>query len=108
MQFALKYTVDRIVAVLLLLLLAAALRLLALGTLLSVGRPIFFRQPRFGLDGREFEMLKFRSMRAAAGAARGAGPAADTAPGGVEGDDRRTPFGTLLREAPRSTSCRSC
>ena len=98
LQFALKYTVDRIVAGLLLLVLLPLFGLLVLGTLLSVGRPIFFRQPRFGLDGREFEMLKFRSMRAAPEQLEVLDLPPDTAPGGVEGDDRRTPFGTLLRK----------
>ena len=98
MQFALKYTLDRIVAGLFLLVLLPLFGLLVLGTLLSVGRPIFFRQPRFGLDGREFEMLKFRSMRAAAEQLEVLDLPPDTAPGGVEGDDRRTPFGTLLRK----------
>ena len=98
LQFALKYTVDRIVAGLFLLVLLPLFGLLVLGTLLSVGRPIFFRQPRFGLDGREFEMLKFRSMRAAAEQLEVLDLPPDTAPGGVEGDDRRTPFGTLLRK----------
>src|SRR6478672_1781158 len=97
LQFAFKYTLDRIVAGLLLLVLLPLFGLLALGTLLSVGRPIFFRQPRFGLDGREFEMLKFRSMRAAAEQLEVPDLPLDTAPGGVEGDDRRTAFGTLLR-----------
>ena len=66
--------------------------------LVSVGRPIFFRQARVGYDGRAFQMLKFRSMR-------GDGPdpdvyersTGDLGPGGVEGDDRRTAFGTLIR-----------
>ena len=97
LQFAFKYTLDRIVAGLLLLVLLPLFGLLALGTLLSVGRPIFFRQPRFGLDGREFEMLKFRSMHAAAEQLEVPDLPPDTAPGGVEGDDRRTAFGTLLR-----------
>jgi exopolysaccharide biosynthesis polyprenyl glycosylphosphotransferase len=97
LQFALKYTLDRIVAGLLLFLMLPLFGLLALGTLLSVGRPIFFRQPRFGLDGREFEMLKFRSMSSAPDPGDAPDLPPDTAPGGVEGDDRRTPFGTLLR-----------
>jgi exopolysaccharide biosynthesis polyprenyl glycosylphosphotransferase len=97
LQFALKYTLDRIVAGLLLFLMLPLFGLLALGTLLSVGRPIFFRQPRFGLDGREFEMLKFRSMRSAPDPGNVPDLPPDTAPGGVEGDDRRTPFGALLR-----------
>ncbi|MFL5920683.1 MAG: exopolysaccharide biosynthesis polyprenyl glycosylphosphotransferase [Gaiellaceae bacterium] len=97
-QFALKYTVDRIVAGALLLLASPLLLLLALGTLISVGRPFFFHQPRFGLDGREFEMLKFRSMRAASEPLVVPDLPPDTAPGGVEGDDRRTRFGTFLRK----------
>jgi exopolysaccharide biosynthesis polyprenyl glycosylphosphotransferase len=97
LQFAAKYTLDRIVAAGLLLLTLPAFLALALGTLLSVGRPIFFRQPRSGLDGHEFEMLKFRSMRAPVEPVVLPDLPPDTAPGGVEGDDRRTPFGTFLR-----------
>ncbi|TML35780.1 MAG: exopolysaccharide biosynthesis polyprenyl glycosylphosphotransferase [Actinobacteria bacterium] len=96
-HFALKYSVDRVVAMLILLAAAPLLLLLALGTRISVGRPIFFRQPRVGLDGRRFEMLKFRSMRAADEPVVLPDLPADTAPGGVEGDDRRTGFGTFLR-----------
>jgi exopolysaccharide biosynthesis polyprenyl glycosylphosphotransferase len=96
-QFAVKYTVDRLVAGILLLLALPLFAALAAGTLLSVGRPIFFRQPRFGLDGGEFEMLKFRSMRASAEPVVLPDLPHDTAPGGIEGDDRRTRFGTFLR-----------
>jgi exopolysaccharide biosynthesis polyprenyl glycosylphosphotransferase len=35
---------------------------LALTVLLDSGRPIFFRQPRVGLNGRVFHMFKFRTM----------------------------------------------
>jgi len=97
LQFAAKYTVDRIVAAALLLVVLPAFLALALSTLVSVGRPIFFRQRRFGLDGREFEMLKFRSMRAPLEPLVLPDLPADTAPGGIEGDDRRTRFGTFLR-----------
>jgi exopolysaccharide biosynthesis polyprenyl glycosylphosphotransferase len=98
-HFALKYTVDRIVAALILIVAAPVLLLLALGTRISVGRPIFFRQPRVGLDGRRFAMLKFRSMRATVEPVVLPDLPHDTAPGGVEGDDRRTRFGTLVRRA---------
>jgi exopolysaccharide biosynthesis polyprenyl glycosylphosphotransferase len=97
LQFALKYTVDRIVAAAVLVLASPLLLALTLGTLVSVGRPVFFRQPRVGRDGREFEMLKFRSMRAPSEPLVVPDLPPDTAPGGVEGDDRRTRFGTLLR-----------
>jgi exopolysaccharide biosynthesis polyprenyl glycosylphosphotransferase len=96
-QFALKYIVDRLIAGSVLLLALPLFLLLALGTIVSVGRPIFFRQPRLGQDGREFEMLKFRSMRAPSEPLEIPDLPPDTAPGGIEGDDRRTTFGTFLR-----------
>ena len=52
--------------------------------------PVFFRQVRMGLDGRAFEMLKFRSMRADAESATGPVWARPD-------DDRRTPIGAFLR-----------
>ncbi len=61
-QFAIKYIFDRAIAGLVLLALAPLLVLLALAVKLSTGGPVLFRQPRVGLDGREFNMLKFRTM----------------------------------------------
>src|SRR4051794_28439632 len=98
-RFRLKYGVDRIIALLTFLVVAPLFLALAVGVLLSVGRPIFFRQRRVGCDGRLFEMLKFRSMRGSAGETRVDGAAVDVAPGGVEGDDRRSPFGMFLRRS---------
>jgi exopolysaccharide biosynthesis polyprenyl glycosylphosphotransferase len=97
LQFALKYVADRIVAAFLLLLCLPVLAATALAVRLSVGSPIFFRQRRVGRDGREFEMLKFRSMLAATELVVVPDLPHDTAPGGVEGVDRRTPFGSFLR-----------
>jgi exopolysaccharide biosynthesis polyprenyl glycosylphosphotransferase len=94
-----KYAVDRIVAFLTLLVIAPLFLVLAAGVLLSVGRPIFFRQRRVGCDGRVFEMLKFRSMRGASTVTRVDSAPVEVAPGGVEGDDRRTRFGILLRRS---------
>jgi hypothetical protein len=65
-QFAVKYTIDRIVAAVLLLIISPLMLALAAATRLSMGGPIFFRQRRVGLDGRQFEILKFRSMKDAA------------------------------------------
>jgi exopolysaccharide biosynthesis polyprenyl glycosylphosphotransferase len=62
-QFAVKYAADRVVAAFLLLLVLPLLVAAAVAVRISVGSPIFFRQRRIGLDGREFEMLKFRTMR---------------------------------------------
>jgi lipopolysaccharide/colanic/teichoic acid biosynthesis glycosyltransferase len=62
---------------------------------------VLYRQRRIGRDGQAFEMLKFRSMRAAdPDAPAPALPAgAAVAPGGVEGVDRRTPVGAFLRRS---------
>jgi len=71
----------------------------ALAILATLGRPLFFRQVRVGRDGRTFEMLKFRTMRPAEPELdeRALDLPPDTAPGGVEGGDRRTGVGRFLR-----------
>jgi undecaprenyl-phosphate glucose phosphotransferase len=53
---------DKIVAVAALLVLWPLLLAIAAGVKLSSPGPVFFRQRRHGLGGREFYMLKFRSM----------------------------------------------
>src|SRR5579859_3161957 len=101
-EFNVKYAIDRIVAAVALLLLSPVLLTLSLAVLVSLGRPILFRQTRIGRDGRTFEMLKFRSMRpSAARPAQLHVVSADVlGPGGVEGaDDRRTRVGALLRRS---------
>ena len=52
--------------------------------------PVFFRQRRTGLDGREFEMLKFRSMHVNADADRVQA---------TEDDPRKFPFGDFMRRS---------
>ena len=99
-QFAVKYTVDRAVAGLVLALVSPVLGAAILAVRLSLGRPIFFRQTRIGRDGRPFDMLKLRTMVPQADGANVLEPEwlpADTAPGGVEGLDRRTRVGGFLR-----------
>jgi exopolysaccharide biosynthesis polyprenyl glycosylphosphotransferase len=101
-QFAIKYAADRLVAAALLLLALPIMVLGALGIILTLGRPIFFRQVRVGRDGKTFAMLKFRTMRPAV--EPGVTPEAmdlppDTAPGGVEGGDRRSRLGAMLRRS---------
>ncbi len=61
-QVRVKYAADRVFAAIAVLILSPVLILVALGILLTMGRPIFFIQRRVGLDGRNFEMLKFRTM----------------------------------------------
>ena len=100
-QFAVKYALDRIVGAVAVVFFFPLLAAAAVAVYVSMGRPIFFRQVRVGRDGRPFEMLKFRSMRLAApGAAsesNGFTLPDGAAPGGVEGDDRRTRVGAFLR-----------
>jgi exopolysaccharide biosynthesis polyprenyl glycosylphosphotransferase len=98
-QFAVKYAVDRVAATLALVVVLPVLAATAAAIWISLGRPIFFRQVRVGRDGRPFEMLKFRSMRATEfeGDPVEVELPPDTAPGGVEGEDRRTRVGALLR-----------
>jgi exopolysaccharide biosynthesis polyprenyl glycosylphosphotransferase len=106
-QFAIKYAVDRVVAGVVLLVLSPLLALLALAVTLSTGGPMLFRQPRIGLDGHEFEMLKFRTMRGtpaehgesdADWAERIVGGFDETVSVASDGpEDRRTGVGRLLR-----------
>ena len=101
-QFVVKYAVDRLVATFFLIMTLPLTLPAALGILLTLGRPLFFRQVRVGRDGRTFEMLKFRTMKPVTEPpvepdAMDLPP--DTAPGGVEGDDRRTRLGMILRRS---------
>ena len=95
-QLSLKYALDCVFAALLLVFGSVLMCVCAIGVWLSIGRPVYFRQLRVGKQGRVFEMLKFRTMLAGAGATPDDLPP-DTAPGGVEGDDRRSGFGEVLR-----------
>lgn len=58
-----KRVVDVVLAGLALLLSAPLLGLISLAVRLSSPGPILYRQCRIGQDGREFGLLKFRSMR---------------------------------------------
>jgi undecaprenyl-phosphate glucose phosphotransferase len=58
-----KAIVDRLLALLALLGLAPVMIAIAIAVKLDSPGPVFFRQRRQGRAGREFRMLKFRSMR---------------------------------------------
>jgi exopolysaccharide biosynthesis polyprenyl glycosylphosphotransferase len=107
-RISVKYASDRVLALLATLVVSPLLILAAAGTAVTIGRPILFRQRRVGLDDREFEMLKFRTMTGrpeeqgeadAEWAARATGDAAageGTASSPI--DERRTTrFGAFLR-----------
>ncbi len=85
-----KRSFDIVASAFALLLASPFLALVALLVRATSGSPVLFSQERMGLDGRVFQMLKFRSM--AAGAESASGPVWTT-----QADPRRTRFGGFLR-----------
>jgi lipopolysaccharide/colanic/teichoic acid biosynthesis glycosyltransferase len=93
---AAKHALDRTVAALLILVMLPVLVALAAAVKLTSSGPVLYRQRRIGRDGRSFEILKFRSM-GLPGAVDRFRPLTGNAPGGIEGDDRRTEVGKIMR-----------
>ncbi len=85
-----KRAMDLAVGTAALALLSPLMLLLALAVKLSSPGPVFYRQSRTGLAGRQFGMLKFRSMRV--GAETHSGPV-----WAARQDDRCTPLGRFMR-----------
>lgn len=80
---------DLILTILVLLILALPMLVVALFVWILLGRPVFFRQVRPGLQGKPFEMVKFRTM---------------TDGRSLDGEllpdaQRLTPFGRFLRSS---------
>lgn len=82
--------------------LSPLLAVLAIAVKLTSAGPVFYRQERIGLNGKPFDMLKFRSMRVNADdelagllAAQGR---SDTPLFKVENDPRVTPIGRFIRK----------
>ena len=99
-QFAVKHALDRVITLLLMPVALPLLAAAAFAVYITMGRPVFFKQLRVGRDGRVFAMLKFRTMRDPEEEDAAVSPdllEEDTAPGGVEGSDRRTRIGSILR-----------
>lgn len=85
-----KFAFDRLFAIAVLIPLLPLLAVLAIAVKLSSPGPVLFRQRRKGADGREFHILKFRTMRvhrAQPGVVRQAS----------RNDARITPVGAFLR-----------
>ncbi len=81
---------DLLIASVALLLLAPVMLAVAAGVKLSSPGPVIFRQRRYGVDGREITVFKFRSMTVT-----------DDGPVVVQtqrGDARVTPFGSFIRK----------
>jgi putative colanic acid biosynthesis UDP-glucose lipid carrier transferase len=85
----LKRTVDLVLAGVLLVLLTLPLLAIAALVKLTSRGPVFFRQKRYGLDGREILVWKFRSMRVMEDGAK--------VVQATKGDSRVTPIGAILR-----------
>ena len=85
----LKRLFDIVSATVGLLLLAPVILIVAWQVKRKLGSPIFFRQTRPGLDGKPFEMIKFRSMR----------DAYDSESKLLPDSERLTSFGRFLRSS---------
>jgi putative colanic acid biosysnthesis UDP-glucose lipid carrier transferase len=81
---------DIVLSTLILILISPILLICAIGVKLSSPGPILFRQRRYGLDGEEINVYKFRSMTVCE---NGADVVQAT-----RNDARITPFGNFLRQ----------
>lgn len=86
----LKRMMDLVMATLLLVLLAVPMTVVGLAVKLTSPGPVFFRQRRYGMDGREIKVWKFRSMRVCDD-----GKVIKQA---TRNDSRLTPIGGFLRK----------
>jgi putative colanic acid biosynthesis UDP-glucose lipid carrier transferase len=80
---------DVVISILILLLVSPVLLACAIGVKLSSPGPILFQQRRYGLDGAEINVYKFRSMTVCENGA--------TVTQATRNDVRITPFGNFLR-----------
>ncbi len=85
-----KRVADLVIATTALFVAAIPMMLIAVAVKLSSPGPVFFRQKRYGLDGREIQVWKFRSMRTCDN-----GSVVKQA---VKGDPRITRVGAILRK----------
>lgn len=84
-----KRVMDVVLSLAFLIILSPLLLLLALGIKLSSPGPVLFRQRRYGLNGDEIQVYKFRSMMVCEDGAH--------IPQAKKNDPRITPFGAFLR-----------
>lgn len=83
----LKRFLDIIIASIALVLLSPLYAFVAYKVKKKLGSPVLFRQVRPGLNGKPFEMIKFRTMK----------DAVDAQGNPLPDSDRLTPFGKMLR-----------
>ena len=85
-----KRTADLLIAFVGLIMVSIPMLLIAIAVKLSSRGPVFFRQKRYGLDGKEIMVWKFRSMRTCDN-----GPVVKQA---TKADPRITKIGGILRK----------
>jgi putative colanic acid biosynthesis UDP-glucose lipid carrier transferase len=85
----LKKIQDLVLGSLILLLAAVPMLIIAAAVKLSSKGPIFFRQRRYGINGKEITILKFRTMTVTEDG--------QTIPQATKNDSRLTPIGGFLR-----------
>jgi exopolysaccharide biosynthesis polyprenyl glycosylphosphotransferase len=86
----LKRSFDIVLSALILVICSPIFAIIALLIKLDSRDPVFFRQERVGLDGKSFQLMKFRTMRV--DAEKETGPVWAS-----KGDPRRTRVGSILR-----------
>lgn len=84
-----KRLFDFLASLITLILLSPIIALVAWKIRKNLGSPVLFRQTRPGLNGKSFEMVKFRSMK----------DAVDAKGNPLPDDERMTPFGDKLRSS---------
>ncbi|WP_286298797.1 sugar transferase [Vibrio apostichopi] len=84
-----KRLFDFLASLIALILLAPVIAFVAWKIRKNLGSPVLFRQTRPGLNGKPFEMVKFRSMK----------DAVDANGNPLPDDERMTPFGDKLRSS---------
>jgi sugar transferase (PEP-CTERM system associated) len=87
---AVKRIFDLVCSIILLTLAAPVMVLAAIAIVVESGFPIFYRQERIGLDGKPFDVIKFRSMRTDA--------EKDVPKWATSGDSRVTRVGKIIRK----------
>lgn len=90
-QKSLKRIIDVLVSIIAMVILFPVYLIVAIGVKITSKGPIFYSQPRVGIHGKPFHMIKFRSMYV------------DAEKSGVpqlssDDDPRITPFGKFLRK----------
>lgn len=89
MQQRIKRGFDFVISLVGLIIASPILLMVAILVRLNLGAPILFRQPRAGLDGEIFEMVKFRTMK----------DAQDVDGNPLPDEERLTKFGQFLRKS---------